>query len=108
MTLKSLFITTALLLTSQLSLALTLDEARAKGLLGENARGYVELTPRGDSDAETLMTEINTRRKTRYIDIAAKQKTKLTAIEKIAGEKIIEKLNPGEFYKDANDTWHKR
>lgn len=108
MTLKSLLIATTLLLTSQLSLALTLDEARSQGLLGENTRGYVELTPRGKSDAEALMTEINSQRKARYLEIATKQKTELTAIEKIAGEKIIEKLNAGEFYKDSNGTWHKR
>lgn len=108
MTLKSLFITASLLLMSQLSLALTLDEARSKGLLGENASGYVELTPRGNSDAEALLAEINSQRKAKYIEIAAKQKTDLAAIEKIAGEKITDKLNAGEFYKDANGKWHKK
>lgn len=108
MTIKSLFITASLLLMSQLSLALTLDEARSQGLLGENAKGYVELTPRGNSDAKALMTEINNQRKAKYAKIATKQKTELTAIEKIAGEKIVEKLNAGEFYKDASGKWHKK
>lgn len=108
MTFKSVLITAALLVMSQFSLALTLDEARSQGLLGENAKGYVELTPRGNSDAQALMAEINNQRKAKYTEIAAKQKTDLAAIEKIAGEKITEKLNAGEFYKDANGKWHKK
>ena len=37
MTLKSLFVAASLLVMSQLSFALTLDEAQSQGLLGENA-----------------------------------------------------------------------
>lgn len=108
MTLKSLIITATLLVVSQFSFALTLDEARSKGELGENASGYLELTPRGESEAKTLMESVNAQRKLRYSEIAAKQKTELKNIEKIAGEKITEKLNPGEFYKDADGHWNKK
>ncbi|CCK77722.1 MAG: YdbL family protein [Oleispira antarctica] len=108
MTLKSLFIAASLLIMSQLALALTLDEAQNKGLLGENASGYLEMTPRGNAEAKTLMTDINAQRKTKYQSIADKQKTELKSIEKIAGEKIINKLNTGEFFKDSNGQWHKK
>lgn len=108
MTLKSLFMTASLLLMSQLSLALSLDEAQSKGLLGENASGYLEMTPRGNEEAKTLMKKINDKRKEKYQSIAIKQKTDLKSIEKIAGEKITEKLQAGEFYKDANGQWHKK
>lgn len=108
MTLKSLLITASLLMMSQLALALTLDEAQSKGLLGENASGYLEMTPRGNAEAKALMLEINTKRKTKYQSIADKQKTDLKSIEKIAGEKITSKLNSGEFFKDADGQWHKK
>lgn len=108
MTLKSIIMTASLLLMSQLSFALSLDEAQAKGLLGENASGYLEMTPRGNEEAKALMTDINAKRKEKYQSIAIKQKTDLKSIEKIAGEKIAEKLNAGEFYKDANGQWHKK
>jgi len=108
MTLKSLFIAASLLIMSQLALALTLDEAQNKGLLGENASGYLEMTPRGNAEAKTLMTDINAQRKTKYQSIADKQKTELKSIEKIAGEKIINKLNTGEFFKDSDGQWHKK
>jgi uncharacterized protein YdbL (DUF1318 family) len=108
MTLKSLFITASLLIMSQLALALTLDEAQTKGLLGENASGYLEMTPRGNAEAKTLMNDINAQRKAKYQSIADKQKTDLKSIEKIAGEKITSKLNAGEFFKDADGQWHKK
>ena len=93
---------------SQLALALTLDEAQTKGLLGENASGYLEMTPRGNAEAKTLMNDINAQRKAKYQSIADKQKTDLKSIEKIAGEKITSKLNSGEFFKDADGQWHKK
>ena len=108
MTLKSLFVAASLLVMSQLSFALTLDEAQSQGLLGENASGYLELTPRGKSDAKALMDEINAKRKAKYQSIATKQDTELKHIEKIAGEKITSKLPAGQFYKDASGKWNKK
>jgi len=108
MTLKSLFITASLLMISQLSLALTLDEAQSQGLLGENASGYLEMTPRGNAEAQSLMKTINGKRKEKYQSIAIKQKTDLKSIEKIAGEKITKKLSAGEFFKDSDGKWHKK
>jgi uncharacterized protein YdbL (DUF1318 family) len=108
MTLKSLFITASLLMMSQLSLALTVDEAQSTGLLGENASGYLEMTPRGNAEAKSLMDTINGKRKAKYQSIANKQKTDLKSIEKIAGEKITSKLNSGEFFKDIDGKWHKK
>jgi uncharacterized protein YdbL (DUF1318 family) len=108
MTLKSLFITASLLIMSQLSLALSVDEAQSQGLLGENASGYLEMTPRGNAEAKNLMNSINSKRKAKYQSIADKQKTDLKSIEKIAGEKIASKLSAGEFFKDADGKWHKK
>lgn len=108
MNIKTLFVAAALLVASQLSFALTLDEARDKGMLGENASGYVELTPRGDASAQAVMDEINSKRKAKYQSIAKQQNTGLANIEKIAGEKITGKLPAGQFYKDASGKWNKK
>ena len=108
MNFKSLFVAAALLVASQLSFSLTLDEARSKGMLGENASGYVEMTPRADASSQDLMDEINTKRKAKYQSIANEQNTALENIEKIAGEKITGKLPAGQFYKDASGKWNKK
>jgi len=108
MNFKSLFVAAALLVASQISLAITLDEARGKGMLGENASGYVEMTPRGDASTQDLMDQINTKRKAKYQSIANQQNTDLKHIEKIAGEKITSKLSAGQFYKDSSGKWNKK
>ena len=108
MNIKTLFIAATLLVASQLSFALTLDEAREKGMLGENASGYVEITPRGNADAKAVMEEVNTKRKAKYQAIANEQNIAIEKIDKIAGEKITEKLSTGQFYKDINGKWNKK
>lgn len=108
MNVKSLFVAAALLITSQLSFALTLDEARDKGMLGENASGYVEMTPRGDASAKAVMDDVNAKRQAKYQAIANEQNVAIEKIEKIAGEKITEKLTTGQFYKDASGKWNKK
>jgi uncharacterized protein YdbL (DUF1318 family) len=108
MNVKSLFVAAALLVASQFSFALSLDEARDKGMLGENASGYVEMTPRGDASAQVVMDEVNSKRKAKYQSIANQQKTGIKNIEKIAGEKITGKLTSGQFYKDASGKWNKK
>jgi hypothetical protein len=108
MTFKSILVAASLLIMSQLSFALTVDEAQSKGLLGENASGYLEMTPRGNADAEKLMNDINAKRKAKYQSIATKQGTELKNIEQLAGEAIVKKLSAGEFYKDASGKWNKK
>ncbi len=108
MTLKSIFIAASILMMSQLTLALSVDEAQSQGLLGENASGYLEMTPHGNAEAKTLMDNINNKRKAKYQSIADKQKTELKSIEKIAGEAIVKKLPAGEFYKDSSGKWNKK
>ena len=107
MKIKALFFAASLALTSMVQ-ALTLDEAQQKGMLGENANGYLELTPRGNAEAKALMEAVNAKRKTKYLDIANQQNTALENIESIAGEKILNKLQAGEFYKDASGNWNKK
>ena len=92
MNIKTLFIAATLLVASQLSFALTLDEAREKGMLGENASGYVEITPRGNADAKAVMEEVNTKRKAKYqamIKAGKPPKVALTALMR----KLIELAN---------------
>lgn len=108
MTFKSILVAASLLIMSQLSFALTVDEAQSHGLLGENASGYLEMTPRGNADAEKLMNDINAKRKAKYQSIATKQGTELKNIEQLAGEAIVKKLSAGEFYKDASGKWNKK
>ncbi len=56
------------------AVALTLDEARAQGLVGGKLfSGYVELVQPNHKQAQILVNEINQARKAKYAEIAKNQ-----------------------------------
>jgi uncharacterized protein YdbL (DUF1318 family) len=101
------FVLTVLLMGSMPVLALSLDEAKAKGLVGEKANGYLGVVASGNADAETISDDINQKRRQAYQDIARREKTNLRAVETVAGEKAIEKTKPGNFV-EGPGGWMKK
>lgn len=100
---KKIIATIALLLISITSFALELQDAKNMGLIGERPDGYLGLVVTDNLKAAELITEINAKRKAKYQEIANKQNTPLSNIEKIAGEKLIKKAQKaGDYY--MNDT----
>ncbi len=95
-----------LLLICQPALALDLQTAKAQGLVGETATGYlaaVKATP----DAQRLVSDINGKRKVHYQQIAQRNKTALSAVEQLAGKKAIQKTPAGQFV-NINGAWQKK
>jgi uncharacterized protein YdbL (DUF1318 family) len=78
-------------------LALSLEEAKTKGLVGEKGNGYLGLVDPGNREAQALANDINQRRRQAYQDIARRDGTNLSTVETLAGEKTIEKTKPGNF-----------
>ena len=96
----------SLLLICQPALALDLQTAKAQGLVGETATGYlapVKATP----EAQKLVNNINAKRKQHYQKIAKRNKTPLNAVEHLAGKKAIEKTPSGQFI-NINGSWKKK
>lgn len=89
----------ALLMGSMPVFALSLDEAKAKGLVGEKADGYLGVVAPGNADAKALSDDINQKRRQAYQEIASREKTDLRTVETLAGQKAIEKTTPGNFVK---------
>jgi uncharacterized protein YdbL (DUF1318 family) len=87
--------------------ALSLDEAKANGLVGEKANGYLGVVVPGNPDAQALANDINHKRHQAYQDIARREKTHLHAVETLAGEKAIEKTKPGNFV-ESPGGWVKK
>ena len=95
-----------LLLICQPAMALDLQTAKAQGLVGETATGYlapVKSTP----EVQKLVNDINSKRKQHYQQIAQRNKTQLNAVEQLAGKKAIEKTPPGQFV-NVNGSWKKK
>jgi uncharacterized protein len=77
--------------------AMSVEEAKTKGLVGEKANGYLGVVNPGSQEAQSLTNEVNKKRRQAYEDIAARNRTQLDAVEALAGEKAIQNTKPGHF-----------
>lgn len=91
------------------AIALELQDAKQKGLVGEMDNGYLG-SPLSSPSAEVvaLIEDINTKRREKYQEIAAAQGISLTAVEKLAGEKAFSKTESGHFIKLPDGGWTKK
>jgi uncharacterized protein YdbL (DUF1318 family) len=79
------------------SFALSLDEAKAKGMVGEKATGYLGVIPPVNAEAQALIEDVNQKRRQAYEDVARRNGTNVQAVETLAGEKAIQNTKPGNF-----------
>ena len=77
--------------------ALSLDEAKAKGLVGERASGYLGAVSPSNPEAQALIEDVNRKRRQAYEEIAKRNRTDIRAVETLAGEKAIQNTTPGNF-----------
>lgn len=102
MKLKSLLL--ALLLLSPAALALTLDEARGQGRVGETLTGYIAPLKQ-DQETLELVERINQGRKQQYQTLAQRNNMTTAAVARIAGQKLVERATAGEYVRGINGQW---
>lgn len=95
------------LLCAQPVFALSLEEAKTKGLVGEKSTGYLGAVNPANPEAQALAEEINKKRRQAYQDIARRDGASVSAVESMAGEKAIEKTKPGN-YVEGPGGWMKK
>ena len=84
------------LLTSGLALAIELDSAKAQGLVGERVDGYLgAVSDNPSAEVKALIEDVNGKRRSRYQEIAAKNKIDLADVEARAGQRAIELTTSG-------------
>ncbi len=84
-----------------------LHTAKARGLVGETATGYLAPVKPPTPEIKKLVDTINAKRRQQYTAIARRNKTSLQAVELLAGKKAIEKTPPGYFIR-INGGWKKK
>jgi uncharacterized protein YdbL (DUF1318 family) len=83
-----------------------LYQAKEQGLIGERADGLVGIVSAPGSTAlNTLAKTINQSRLERYRQIASKRGLPLDAVQKLAGENLIDKTPPGQFVLREDGKW---
>ncbi len=90
----------------QAAWAITLDEAKNQGLVGEQPNGYLEaVKPDAPAEIRALVADINAKRRQKYQEIAGKNQTSLQVVEALAGKTAIEKTPPGQYVKSPSGAW---
>ena len=82
--------------------ALSLDEAKSGGMVGEKGDGYlgaVATTP--SADVTALVGDINGKRRAKYLEIAKQNRTDPRSVESIAGKKAVDNTPAGQFVMGA-------
>jgi len=86
--------------------ALSLKDARSKGIVGELSNGYIEAIGKS-SEAKDLAKDVNQKRKGKYKQISADTKQDISTVQKIAAEKIYKKASSGTLFKKGG-SWVKK
>ena len=86
--------------------AISLDDAKNQGLVGEDSSGYLGLVVQ-NAEAEAVVDDINTKRKAQYLKLAKKNNLSLSQVEALAAAKTIEKTQSG-HYVEVNGNWVKK
>lgn len=87
----------------------SLDEAKSRGLVGEQANGYLgAVSPNTPAEIKSLIADINQKRKAEYQAIAQRNKTGLQAVEALAAKTAIERTPPGQYVRLPSGEWVKK
>lgn len=87
--------------------ALTLNDARAQGRVGETLSGY--LAPiQQDAETLALVNRINAARTENYQKLADSNNLQVDEVAKMAGQKLVARAQPGEYVKGINGKWLKK
>jgi hypothetical protein len=88
--------------------ALDLDDAKAKGLVGEKTDGYVAAVAATPSaEVKALVTDVNAKRKVAYQEVATRNGTDPVEVAKLAAQKLLERAPAGAWIQ-ADGRWYQK
>jgi uncharacterized protein YdbL (DUF1318 family) len=88
--------------------AMTLDEAKQGGLVGEDASGYIAAVARPTGEIRALVSSVNDKRLEEYERIAIANNLDVNAVEKLAGKKTIEMTPAGFYIRMPRGDWQRK
>lgn len=87
--------------------AMSLQEAKSQGYLGEQLNGYLGLVT-NNAEAKAVMDDVNKKRRAHYETIAKKNNISATDVAKLAAEKAIAAADKGSYVQNAQGSWVKK
>lgn len=82
-------------------------ELKARGVVGENNQGFLELL-KGQTEKKEVVAAENQDRKTVYAEIAQKTGTDIQVVGQRRAIQIAEKANTGEWVQTAGGQWKQK
>ena len=87
--------------------AISLDDAKQQGLIGEMPNGYLGLVV-NNAEAKSLVASVNEKRKNIYLNLARKNKITMQQVTVLAGQKTLAKTQSGHYIQNAAGQWVKK
>lgn len=87
--------------------ALTLDEAKQQGRVGETLSGYIAPVKQ-DAETQALVKRINAGRAEKYQEVADNNHIALDEVARMAGQKLVTRAAAGEYVRGINGQWMKK
>ncbi|MCG3865239.1 MULTISPECIES: YdbL family protein [unclassified Photobacterium] len=104
-----LSVLTGLLLLSSVAHALTLQQAKQQGLIGEANNGYVaSVQPTPSPSLMALINSVNNKRQQGYLQISKKNNLSLDEVSSMAQKKAVKKTLPGHYFQTKTGAWVKK
>ncbi|MDR3434744.1 MAG: YdbL family protein [Rouxiella aceris] len=86
------------------ALALTVDQAKQQGRVGETLSGYLAAVQQ-DGETQALVTRINQAREQQYQQVAKNNQVSTADVARLAGQKLVARAGKGEFVRGINGQW---
>lgn len=87
--------------------ALTLDEAKQQGRVGETLSGYIAPLKQ-DAETLVLVKRINQGRLEKYQEVAENNNIAPDSVARLAGQKLVTRAPAGEYVRGINGQWLKK
>ncbi len=98
-----------MLLGSNVAFAMSLQDAKSGGLVGERNDGYVGyvVTPPRD-DVKAVVKNVNNKRRAKFADSAKSNNLKIEQVANRFYQRAVKATASGNYYQDANGAWVKK
>lgn len=94
------------LLLAGTAFAVTLQEAKEQGLVGEQRDGYVGLVASNvPAEVQALVRQVNEQRRQRYEQIARDNGITMAQVTTLAYEQAVQATQPGHYIQLPNGDW---
>jgi uncharacterized protein YdbL (DUF1318 family) len=95
------------LLFSSMAFALTVEQAKQQGRVGETLSGYLAPVKK-DAETLALVEQINIARSERYQEVAQRNHISIEDVARLAGQKLVNRAASGEYVRGINGQWMRR